>query len=655
MNKRRKYLLLFVDLVCFVLVNAAFVVITNFSSHSVKLSIPEYFINASVLLLLIIASRIILHIYSCIWRYANSGTYIKTVFADFCAGVAYLVATHYISAYAGVEIYLGIWQSLSIVAVNCLATLITRFAYQLYHSYGNRVPVSELNKIRVAIVGAGQVGVLLAEELRINKKSHYIPYCFIDTDKSKIGNKIFGLKVYAENDDTIFKIKQMPVQEIFIALPNLSGEAKQRLYEFYKKTDCKVKIYDFPFDNDRPIEEAKRQLREIRIEDLLFRDSLLIDDEMTSKFYSGKVILVTGGGGSIGSELCRQLAQRSPKQLIIFDIYENNAYEIQQELIRKYGDELDLKVVIGSVRDRKRLDTIFAEYRPQIVFHAAAHKHVPLMENSGGEAIKNNIMGTYNTADMAERYGVQKFILISTDKAVNPTNIMGASKRMCEMIVQCRTDTKTEFAAVRFGNVLGSNGSVIPLFRKQIEGGGPVTLTDKRIIRYFMTIPEAVSLVMQTGAIAKDGELFVLDMGKPVKILDLAENMIKLSGLVPYEDIDIVEIGLRPGEKLYEELLLKTENLKKTSNDLIYIEHDESPRREEIERKMKLLLTAVDSDICSVKRVMKRVVPTYRDPEEVNCSAHHSAEMHMVSDECKNESAEERKILVSEDKAVSIG
>lgn len=644
-----------VDLVCYIMVNAAFVVITYLSSLSVVLKMHEYLVNVSVLLVLVFASRILIRIYSCVWRYANAGTYIRIVFADFCAGIAFLIVTHYVSVYTEIDIYLGIWQSLSIVAVNCLATLITRFAYQLQHKYGNRVPISELNKIRVAIVGAGQVGVLLAEELLINKKSHYIPYCFIDTDKSKVGNRISGLMVYAENDQIIETIKLMPIQEIFIALPNLSGEAKQSLYDFYKKTDCKVKIYDFPFDNDRPVEEAKRQLREIRIEDLLFRDSLIVNDKMTHNFYSGKVILVTGGGGSIGSELCRQLAALNPKQLIIFDIYENNAYEIQQELVRKYGDELNLKVLIGSVRDRKRLDCVFAECRPQIVFHAAAHKHVPLMENSGGEAIKNNIMGTYNTADMAERYGVLKFILISTDKAVNPTNIMGASKRMCEMVIQCRTDSKTEFAAVRFGNVLGSNGSVIPLFRKQIESGGPVTLTDKRIIRYFMTIPEAVQLVMQTGAMAKDGELFVLDMGKPVKIIDLAENMIKLSGLVPYEDIDIVEIGLRPGEKLYEELLIKTEKLEKTSNDLIFIEHDEAASRKDIERKIKMLSAVVDSDISTVKRILKCVVSTYRNPEEVNCFAENSDEMHLVSDDTSGSQTEDNENVVDDEKVISIG
>ena len=377
------------------------------------------------------------------------------------------------------------------------------------------------------------------------------------------------------------------------------------------------------------------KIRDIRIEDLLFRESININNAHTKAFYYGKTVLVTGGGGSIGSELCRQLAICQPKKLIIFDIYENNAYDLQQELIRRYGSSLDLSVEIGSVRDRKRLDAVFAYYRPDIVFHAAAHKHVPLMEHSNCEAIKNNVFGTYNTADMAEKYGASKFILISTDKAVNPTNIMGASKRMCEMVIQCRKDSATSFSAVRFGNVLGSNGSVIPLFRAQIESGGPVTITDKRIIRYFMTIPEASQLVMQAGAMAKRGELFVLDMGKPIRILDLAENMIKLSGFRPYKDIEIKEVGLRPGEKLYEELLIKTEKLDKTENDMIFIENDQPFLRETIEQKLADLQRAVveaedeiESDV--IKQAMKKAVPTYREPDEINCVAFKSEEMQLI-------------------------
>ena len=314
------------------------------------------------------------------------------------------------------------------------------------------------------------------------------------------------------------------------------------------------------------------------------------------------------------------------------DIYENNAYDVQQELIRKYGDKLNLEVIIASVRDVDRLDQIFRDLRPQIVFHAAAHKHVPLMEHSGVEALKNNVLGTYNVAEMAEKYGVEKFLLISTDKAVNPTNVMGASKRLCEMVIQCREDSKTEFTAVRFGNVLGSNGSVIPLFKRQIEAGGPVTLTDKRIIRYFMTIPEAVQLVMLTCAMAHNGELYVLDMGKPVKILSLAENMIRLFGYTPYKDIDIVEVGLRPGEKLYEELLMKTEELDKTDNDMIFIERDKKLTRAEVDHKLDLVREAINTESQSaVLDVIRKTVPTFRDPEEVNRQAAQAEEVRQVA------------------------
>jgi FlaA1/EpsC-like NDP-sugar epimerase len=491
------------------------------------------------------------------------------------------------------------------------------------------------NKINVAIVGAGSVGTLLAEELVANSRSRYKPYCFIDHDENKVGNLVNGLKVYSDNEGIIEKIKSMPVHEIIFALPKLSSEEAKKMHEFYSKTGCKVRIYDQPVTVDGVDYGAKKTLRDIRIEDLLFRDSLNVTSGKTAEFYKDKVVMVTGGGGSIGSELCRQIAKCSPKKLIIVDIYENNAYEIQQELLRRYKDSLDLCVEIASVRDVVRLECIFANYRPNIVFHAAAHKHVPLMEHSGCEAIKNNVAGTYNTANMAEKYGVEKFILISTDKAVNPTNIMGASKRMCEMIIQCRNDSKTSFAAVRFGNVLGSNGSVIPLFKRQIESGGPVTITDKRIIRYFMTIPEASQLVMQAGALAKSGELFVLDMGKPVKIIDLAENMIRLSGYIPYEDIDIVEMGLRPGEKLYEELLIKSEELDKTENKLIFIERDKPLSREEVDDKVAMLMSAVveakdELGAEIIKRAMKTAVSTYHDPEEVNLNAQNTEEMKMT-------------------------
>ncbi|MBQ5777375.1 MAG: polysaccharide biosynthesis protein, partial [Oscillospiraceae bacterium] len=367
--------------------------------------------------------------------------------------------------------------------------------------------------------------------------------------------------------------------------------------------------------------EKKRIIRDFSIEDLLFRQPIAVNDKVNQQYYNQKTVLITGGGGSIGSELCRQIAKCAPRKLVIFDVYENNAYEIQQELHYKYGENIELQVEIGSVRDADRLEAVFEKYKPEIVFHAAAHKHVPLMEHNPAEAIKNNVLGTYNAAELAEKYDVEKFILISTDKAVNPTNVMGATKRICEMIVQCRHDSKTNFAAVRFGNVLGSNGSVIPLFKRQIAAGGPITITDKRIIRYFMTIPEASQLVMLAGTKAKRGELFILDMGKPVRIYDLAVNMIKLMGYTPDKDIEIREIGLRPGEKLFEELLIKGESVTKTDNDMIFIEKDTPFTREAVEEKLSALREIIDvagEDAERIKSVIRMVVPTFVEPEKVN-------------------------------------
>lgn len=372
----------------------------------------------------------------------------------------------------------------------------------------------------------------------------------------------------------------------------------------------------------------KRYLREFDIEELLFRKQIKISDEKTSAYYRDKVVLITGGGGSIGSELCRQLAKMSPRQIIILDIYENGAYDVQQELKIAYGNALDLQIEICSITHKAALRKVFEKYHPQIVINAAAHKHVPLMEKNCVEAIYNNVFGTRNLVELCEEYGVQRFMMVSTDKAVNPTNVMGATKRMCEMIVQsASTWGNVVYSATRFGNVLGSAGSVIPLFKRQIANGGPVTLTDKRIIRYFMTIPEASQLVLQSGPMAKNGELFVLDMGQPVKILELAENMIRLSGA---QGIEIVETGLRPGEKLYEELLVKTEELDKTDNSLIFIEKDAPLPKEEIDRKLAVLQDAVASnDDDTARKALKRVVPTYRSPEEVNATAEQAEEMKM--------------------------
>ena len=367
-------------------------------------------------------------------------------------------------------------------------------------------------------------------------------------------------------------------------------------------------------------------------EDLLFRPANRFLNEETMAWYRGKHVLITGGGGSIGSELARQIASCGPDRLVILDICENGAYDIQQELRIKYGDELNLRIEIVNICDKGKIDKIFRENTPDVVLHAAAHKHVPLMERNVCEAVSNNVFGTLNLVETCEKYGVKRFIMVSTDKAVNPTNVMGATKRMCEMIVQSRSGKSTGFSATRFGNVLGSNGSVIPLFKRQIANGGPITVTDKRIIRYFMTIPEAAQLVMTSGAMANNGELYVLDMGNPVKIIDLAENMIRLSGLRPYEDINIIEIGLRPGEKLYEELLIKTEELDKTENSMIFVERDKPLSSEEIAQKLEILREALRTQSNHVvKKALMQVVPTYRTPEEVNEKAIDSEEMRIAA------------------------
>ncbi len=628
---KKKLLLFAIDILTFLFINLIFAALYILVLGKDDITLAGLAVNVFFTLFCISASRFAFRIYSNIWRYASSPVYLKMVIADTVGSV---VAVSVFAALTYRNLGFSIVFHILVCGFYILATLTTRFAYRVIFDF--KKTEGNHNKINVAIVGAGRVGVLLAKELRFNVNSNYYPYCFIDSNTHKAGNFVAGIKVYPENDEIIDKIKRMPIQEIFIALPKIRNKDLHSIYDFYAKSGLKIKIYDLPVAlADDVQDDTKRRLREIKIEDLLFRDAVDVDTEFIKSYYTDKTILVTGGGGSIGSELCRQIAKHSPKKLIILDIYENNAYSIQQELIIKYADALNLCVEIASVRDRARLECIFNHYNPQIVFHAAAHKHVPLMEHSACEAIKNNIYGTRNVADMAEKYGVKKFVLVSTDKAVNPTNIMGASKRMCEMIVQSRTDSNTSFTAVRFGNVLASNGSVVPLFTTQIERGGPITLTDKRVIRYFMTIPEASQLVMYAGAIAERGDLFVLDMGKPVKILNLAENMIRLSGLTPYKDIDIVEIGLRPGEKLYEELLIKTETLKRTPNKKVFIERDKPFSREDISEKLSVLDKALKESEGTIsntliKQAMKEIVESYHDPEEVNKTALESEEMKLA-------------------------
>ena len=471
---------------------------------------------------------------------------------------------------------------------------------------------------RVLIIGAGSGGALVSNEYKKFPQLKRKVVAFIDDDRQKLGTYVNGVKVYGNREDIIRVAKEKKVDEIIIAIASIKEQVLKELIE--KCTEAKIAVKIMPgvaemIDGKFSI----NKIRDVDVEDLLGRETIKLDHDGIADYLEGKTVLVTGGGGSIGSELCRQISKFKPKQLIIFDIYENNAYDIQNELKRTYPD-LNLVTLIGSVRDRQRLRQIYTRYNPNVVFHAAAHKHVPLMEISPEEAIKNNVVGTFNTAEFANSYGVEKFVLISTDKAVNPTNIMGATKRMCEMIVQAFNKVSdTEFVAVRFGNVLGSNGSVIPLFKKQIAAGGPVTLTHKDITRYFMTIPEASQLVLQAGAYAEGGEIFVLDMGKPVKIYDLAENLIKLSGYEPHRDIKIEVTGLRPGEKLYEELLMNEEGLTETKHEKIFIGKPGDFEIDDIARKTdELLKYATKGSKIRLKKQLKIVVDTFKEPDEVN-------------------------------------
>jgi len=583
------------------------------------------------------------------WRYMGVGPYLRLLAADGAGFVLYYCLDRVLAAVFKSYRALPFARMLAIVCISLLGCIAMRLLYQGLYRYCNRSGrLSELarlllvtfggvkmnaepfdseekesRKIRIAIVGAGQVGVSLATELQTNPHALYKPVGFIDINEEKIGRRVSDLPVWAASAITAELLAEKGVQEVVVALPQQTGDEKKVVYDHYVALGCRVKIYDYPTVQA----SGRRTMREFDIEDLLFRKPVALSQKETFDYYRDKVVLITGGGGSIGSELCRQVAKAQPKKLVVLDVYENGAYDVQQELHIKYKGALNLCVEIVSVCDRRGLETVFAAHRPQVVLHAAAHKHVPLMEHNCCEAVKNNVFGTLNVVELAEQYGVERVMMVSTDKAVNPTNVMGATKRMCEMIVlsHSQNGTKTTYSATRFGNVLGSAGSVIPLFKRQIREGGPVTITDKRIIRYFMTIPEASQLVLRSGAMAKNGELFVLDMGKPVKILELAENMIRLSGFEPYRDIDIVETGLRPGEKLYEELLIKTEELDSTESDLIFIERDTPLTAAELDEKLASLRAAVATeDDAAVRAALRKVVPTFRTPEEVNTAAQHA-------------------------------
>lgn len=551
--------------------------------------------------------------YNNIWRYAQANEYLSLFAGNLLGFFLFYV----------VEIMLGNRMSLfiilSIYTISLTSMFLLRLCYRTIREY-TQCEAKNPDKA-VVIIGAGNAGVHLLEVLKNNPHSSLNVVMFLDDDVAKIGKHIHNVLVKGPIKEMKFILEDKNIDEVILAIPSLEKSKKKEIIEQCINLDYRIRILPGTLSVfQRKIHDNPwNKLKDVSIEELLGRDQVDLKDEKVKDFLHNKVVLVTGGGGTIGAELCRQIAKMVPKQLIILDIYENNAYEIQQELLQTYKNKFDLKIEIASVRDKEKVFQIFEHYHPNIVFHAAAHKHVPLMEDCPGEAIKNNIHGTYNVCLAAHENKTDKFVLISTDKAVNPTNVMGASKRFCEMILQSmKGNSQTEFVAVRFGNVLGSNGSVIPLFQKQIAAGGPVTITDKRIVRYFMTISEAAALVLCAGAMANSSEIYILDMGQPVKIIDLAKHLIKLTGHVPYSEINIVETGLRPGEKLYEELLIESKELIATSNHKIFIEKQTEISQESISLSLELLNQSLKKDQVAIKNALKDVVPSFKEPEEIN-------------------------------------
>lgn len=561
----------------------------------------EQFIYITLIKLIIFA---FFKMYRSIWRYASVEELVNIVLAAIVSNLAILSYTHLIGSNLPISVYI-------------IATLFdmmfiggARFCLRVVKLYMDKFN-QDKNKKRIMIIGAGEAGVLVIKEYKNHPQLNSKPVALIDDDEYKQGRVIMGVPVVGKRDDILAQVEKLKIDEIILAMPSASKKDISSIVDICKKTKAKLKILPGVYE----LIDGKvtiKNIRDVQIEDLLGREEIKTDINAISSYIKDKVILVTGGGGSIGSELCRQIANIKPRKLVIIEIYENSAYDIENELLRRNKD-LNLKIYIASIVDRDIMFDLFNIERPDVVFHAAAHKHVPLMEASPKESIKNNVFGTLNLVHAADKYGVKKFVMISTDKAVNPTNIMGASKRICEMIIQSVNPvSKTDFVAVRFGNVLGSNGSVIPLFKKQIEEGGPVTVTHKDVIRYFMTIPEAVSLVIQAGAIVKGGEIFVLDMGKPVKILDLAEDLIRLSGFEPYKDIQIEIIGLRPGEKLYEELFFEEENVTSTIHDKIFVAKptftDYKLLMKSLEEAKRIIKEGTDEDL---KVYIQSIVPNY--------------------------------------------
>ena len=552
--------------------------------------------------------------YSTLWRYAGLREYLMCAGACFVSFVILSVA----SLFARNILYaLGFHVfAFAIIVLGCISVrILPRISLHISRKREDAKSGNKIAKrVNLLVIGAGAAAKKVIDDIRITEPKYRI-IGVIDDDKSKIGKKVFGTRVLGTRDDIITICRENKVREILLAIPSISSADKKIILDICNKTSCKVRMLP-SLSEMINTDNFNKVVRDIQIEDLLEREPISLDTTKISDYIQDKVILVTGGGGSIGSELCRQIARFKPKKLYILDVYENNAYDLENELKTKYPD-LPFEIIIASVRDMDRMDSIFEKFRPEIVFHAAAHKHVPLMEINPSEAIKNNVLGTFKTAICAHKYRAKRFVLISTDKAVNPTNIMGATKRVAEMIIQSMDRmSKTEFVAVRFGNVLGSNGSVVPLFKKQIENGGPVTLTHKEITRFFMTIPEASLLVLEAASFAKGGEIFVLDMGEPVKIYDLAVNLIRLSGLEPDVDIKIETIGLRDGEKLYEELLLAEEGLRETFNKKIFVAAPMSFDWNELNARLESLYdAAANLDEDEIKSILKQIVPTYHSPD----------------------------------------
>lgn len=605
-KRYRKYALFFCD---FLIWNFSFYVSLAITKNTLFVTGIENF-WAEVLILNICFSIVFFSfkLYDKIWRYADIEDFFYAGASSVCADFAFFI----VSMLAGKSMTLKFYSILGLIAT--LGVFIFRILYRLNRLLDNVSSENVKNKKRMLIVGGGDSTASVLREIFNYSENKYLPVAIVDDDREKIGREIMGVRVEGSTSEIPEICEKFGVEVILFSIVSISSKNRRRILDICAKTNLEVRIIPNIYEVITSGSSIDMAMRKIKVEDLLGRDPIIFDKNQYGDYLIGKTILVTGGGGSIGSELCRQIAKIPPKKLIILDVYENSAYEIQQELKRKYGSNLNLEVEIITICDKSQLERLFAKEKIDVVFHAAAHKHVPLMEKNAEEAVKNNVFGTLNLLECADKYGVKRFVQISTDKAVNPTNIMGATKRICEMMVQSKDNTsKTEFVAVRFGNVLGSNGSVIPLFEEQIKTMGPVTVTHPDIIRYFMTIPEAVSLVLTAGGLAKGGEIFVLDMGEPVKIKSLAENLIRLSGFVPHEDIKIEYVGLRPGEKLYEELLMDEEGIKKTESKKIYIGHpinmDEKAFYDDIE---KLRDVAARGNYSEIEAMLMKIVPTFK-------------------------------------------